>query len=340
MALVAQPSSFQIAPAGLEHLRRVAHPALVLAPTGFVDDIAVRLAHAGIQDAVARRDSAPVFDWLMTLVALQGISDEVAFGWDERHGGVQWAQIDTELRAYPSCPRLRSYWHFEDCGYRKRLGTCAEPKHLPQCPLPHLNLRKGSLNQSAFHLALFIRDVCGGDLVGWLDARLAEADPGLGAPNRAAVLGIAVSAPLTGIHSTGPKLWPMMLGELLLVGDPDRERWVTAGAGQIAVDSLVHNFLHRTGTLRRCGAEHVYGPACYACDGCADILRAFSETVDARQFDPTYPAVFPRFLQHCLWRFCAADGLNICNGNRVDDRFPCWLKFCPAGPDCDRVALR
>ncbi len=97
------------------------------------------------------------------------------------------------------------------------------------------------------------------------------------------MLGVAVVKPLTGVVGIGPKLWSLMLAELLLVGDPGRERWVTAGAGMIAVDSLVHNFLHRTGSLRRCGADHHYGPACYAPGGCADILRRFAETIDARQ---------------------------------------------------------
>ncbi len=46
-------------------------------------------------------------------------------------------------------------------------------------------------------------------------------------------------------------LWSMILPELLLVGDPDRERWVTTGASFVAVDSLVHNHLNRTGILRR-----------------------------------------------------------------------------------------
>ena len=325
---------------GLDHFWRVAYPALVLAPTDFVEEIASRLADVGVQDAVARRDSGPIFDWLMTLVALQGISDDVAFGWDERHGGVRWAEVDEALRARPSCPRLQSYWHFHGCGYRKGTGVCAEPGHLPRCPLPRLKLRKGGLNQSAFHLALFVRDVCRRDLVAWLDARLAGADPGVGAPDRAAALGRAVTTPLAGVTGIGPKLWPMMLGELLIVGDPGRERWVVAGAGMIAVDSLVHNWLHRTGTLRRCGAEHAYGPACFAPGGCADILRAFADTVDARQFNPAFPRCFPRFVQHAIWRFCATGGLDVCNGNRVDDRESCRLRFCPAGPVCDRVPLR
>src|SRR5205085_2789288 len=36
--------------------------------------------------------------------------------------------------------------------------------------------RKGDLNQAAYSLLLFIRDLCDGDLVGWIDQRLATAD--------------------------------------------------------------------------------------------------------------------------------------------------------------------
>jgi hypothetical protein len=40
----------------------------------------------------------------------------------------------------------------------------------------------------------------------------------------------------------------------------------------IAIDTLVHNFLHRTGILERLGAGHPYGLGCYQPNGCADIM--------------------------------------------------------------------
>ncbi len=328
-----------IDPAGIAHLRQVAYPALVSGPVGFLGEIAVRLAAAGVQCAVARRDSAPIYDWLMTLVSLQGISDQVALGWDAEHGGVTWAEVNRALDARPSCPRLRSWGRFQGCGYRKGRGTCAEPGHYQRCPLPKRALRKGGLNVAAFGLALFVREVCAGDFVAWLDASLAHADPGPGSANRAETLGIAVVKPLTGIVGIGPKLWSLMLAELLLVGDPGRERWVTAGAGMVAVDSLVHAFLHRTGSLRRCGAEHRYGPACYAPGGCAEILRRLAESIDARQFNPRFPAHFPRWVQHALWQFCSEVGGGPCNGRRINDRGPCRQRHCPAFARCDRVTL-
>ncbi len=324
---------------GVNHLWPVAYPALLLAPIDFVEEIADRLATRHIQDAVARHDTAPIFDWLMTLVSLQGISDAVALGWDARHGGITWAEVNSALVARPSCPRLRSFGRFQGCGYRRARGICAEPAHQGGCPLPRHALRKGGLAVAAYSLALFIRDICAGDFVAWLDASLTDADPGPGSANRAEVLGMAVVKPLTGIVGIGPKLWSLMLAELLLVGDPGRERWVTAGAGMIAVDSLVHNFLHRTGSLRRCGADHRYGPACYAPGGCAEILRHLAATVDARAFNPRFPAHFPRWVQHALWQFCSEVGGGPCNGRRIDDRRSCRQRHCPAYARCDRIPL-
>jgi len=334
------PIPFDIDRAGLDHLRLVALPALHLAPSDFIAEIAARLAAVGIQEAVARRDSGPICDFILSLVSLQGISDLVAFNWDARHGGIRLAEVDADLRTDPSCPRLRSFWRFRGCGYRKGSGTCAEPDHQPRCPLPRHPLRKGQLNVAAFGLGLFVRDVCGGDIVSWLDASLAHADLGPDTPNRAATLGMAVVAPLSATEGFSSKMISMIFAELLLVGDPGRERWVTAGAGMIAVDSLVHNWLHRTGALHRCDAEHRYGPACYAPGGCADILRRFAETVDARQFNSAFPATFPRFVQHAIWRFCAEGGENICNGRRIDDLGRCGQRHCPAFARCDRVSLR
>ncbi len=158
----------------------IVRPALLLAPRNYLDAIAVRLCEAHIQDAVSRRDSAAIFDWLMASISLQGISDAIALGFDARHGGVRYAEIESALRRPPICCRLHCYWRFEACRYRKGEGSCAEPGLQPFCPLPKHPLRKGSLNVAAYSLFLFIRDVCDGDFVGWIDARLEGADPGLG----------------------------------------------------------------------------------------------------------------------------------------------------------------
>jgi hypothetical protein len=132
----------------------------------------------------------------------------------------------------------------------------------------------------------------------------------------------------------------MALSNLLLSAGPQRPLWAEVGATMVVVDSLVHNFLHRTGILRRLRAEHPYGERCYRAGGCADILARLAADIDARQFNPAFPKPFPRFVQSAVWRYCAADGLDICNGNRIDDDAACDNRHCQLFRRCDRVALR
>lgn len=318
---------------------RAARPALALASPDFLVDVSDRLRGASVPEAIVNRESSPIVDWVLRLFALQGISDRGAFAFDERHGGVRSLEIEAGLRLSPPCSVLRCYWSFQACRYRKGKRTCAAPELLPGCPLPRHDLRKGGLNVAAYGLHLFVRDVCRGDLVGWIDTRLADADRREGASARAARMRDAIIVPLSCIPNTGPKLWNMILADLLLAGDQNRERWVTTGAYMIAIDTLVHNFLHRTGALRRHGAEHTYGSACHGPNACAHVIEALAEQIDARQFNPVFPVVFPRFIQHAIWQFCAAGGRNICNGVQVDARQRCQQAACPVFAFCDRIAV-
>ena len=131
----------------------------------------------------------------------------------------------------------------------------------------------------------------------------------------------------------------MALSGLLLAGDPQRVPWFEAGTIMIAVDTLVHNFLHRTGILGRLGAGHPYGPACYAPGGCAEILERIAANIDARRFNPAFPANFPRFVQQAIWRFCAQQQLNQCNGKKIDDNRRCNLRSCILFDNCARLKL-
>ena len=45
----------------------------------------------------------------------------------------------------------------------------------------------------------------------------------------------------------------------------------------IAIDTLVHNLLVRTGILARFAADHSYGAACYQASGCAEIIEAVAQ---------------------------------------------------------------
>ena len=50
-----------------------------------------------------------------------------------------------------------------------------------------------------------------------------------------------------------------------------------------------------------------------------DIIQTVAERIDASQFNPRFPKVFPRFVQHAIWRYCAENGLDVCNGNQIND---------------------
>jgi hypothetical protein len=303
----------------------------------FVADARESLEAEGVREAVRTRNTAALFDWLVSILSYQGISDQVASDYMERHGLATWQAIERDLGRTPSCPKLRSYWQFHDCRYNKSRYTCAELVHLPGCPLPNYWLRNGRLNQTAYALHLFIRDVADGDLVGWIDRRLnaAAKQPG---PDRLARMRMAVLDPLKEVYGVSDKMLMMALSVLFL-GVPGRRRWLEVGGSMIAVDTLVHNFLHRTGILHRFRADHAYGLACYRPGGCAEIIDTVAEQIDARQFNRRFPKTFPRFVQHAIWRYCSQQGLDICNGNQIDDRKHCDNKECDLYSICDRITL-
>ena len=127
-----------------------------------------------IEGAIVRHDTPRLFDWLFSAFSFQGISDRVARGYIRDHGSVTWRQIEEAFASKPHCPRLRSYWAHDHCGYDKGSGCCSEPEYTGTCPLPRHNLRNGRLNQTAYSLFLFVRDIAGGDIVGWIDRQLSE----------------------------------------------------------------------------------------------------------------------------------------------------------------------
>jgi len=154
----------------------IVYPALAIAPPTFLSDIRRSLSEAGVSSAVARHDDAPIFDWIMSLVPLQGISDANAASYARSHGQARWVEIERALLSRPSCTKLRSYWNFHACGFKRTSWSCSESGHFLECPLPRHPLRKGLLNQAAYSLFLFLRDVCEDDFVSWIDEQLRAAD--------------------------------------------------------------------------------------------------------------------------------------------------------------------
>lgn len=289
----------------------------------------------GLTTAVDAHDTPVIFDWLMGVLSYQGISDAVAEGYIDRNGNVTWADIEGSLATHPECEKLQGYWGFTGCQYHKGFQTCAEPDQFNDCPLPRHLLRNGRLNQTAYSLFLFIRDTAGGDIVGWIDDQLADYP----AANDLAAARAALVAPLRHVYGVSDKVIGMALATLLMGAGATRPKWFDVGASFIVVDTLVHNFLHRTGILARLSAAHPYGPACYRPCGCADALFAIAATIDARRFNPAFPKTFPRFVQHAIWRYCSQSGLDICNGNQIADASPCTNTWCRLYSRCDRLVL-
>jgi hypothetical protein len=255
----------------------------------YVDDLRTQLRQSGVLEAVRNHDTPRLFDWLMSVLSFQGIADRVARDFIDRYGNVTWSDIEQSYAAAPECAKLGGYWRFHDCRYHKLAGTCAEPNHIAACPLPRHPLRNGRLNQTAYSLFLFIRDVADGDLVGWLDQQLSESKSARLAAARERLVG-----PLRSIYGVSDKVLAMALSALLMGARRRGSRWFDVGASFVVVDTLVHNFLHRTGILRRLDAEHPYGNGCYRPGGCAEVLEQVAAHIDAttRHFRGSSPALF------------------------------------------------
>ncbi len=241
-------------------------------------------------------------------------------------------RLEVALAKSPSCRKLKSYWHFKSCGFGKAARECSEPHHFGRCPLPKHDLRNGRLNQTAYSLYFWIRDVADSDLVGWIDDRLRCA-AALNPNNPVPAMREAVVAPLRNIFGAADKVLQMSLASILLAAH-DRPLWNGTGGSMIAIDSLVHAWLARSGILANLKGTHPYGPRCYGPNGCAEILEKIAGRIDARQFNRSFPARFPRFIQFALWRYCAQEALGICNANRI--RKGCELQWCQLYPCCAR----
>jgi hypothetical protein len=296
------------------------------------------LQDRGVVQAIKNHDTATLFDWLIEIFSLQGISDAVAFDYIAEHGSVRWSEVAHDLSQAPSCPKLKGYWRFHDCRYTKGTTSCSQPDQIDTCPLPRHPLRNGRLNQMAYSLYFFMRDIADGDFVSWIDQQLISVEAR--SPDRLNELCEAIVAPLRNLYGVSDKVLAIALSPLLMALGKRERSWFAVGASLVAVDTLVHNFLHRTGILRRFSADHVYGDRCYGPGGCASILRLIATHIDAREFNPSFPATFPRFVQHAIWRYCAESGLDICNGNRIADSARCDNAHCQLFRHCDRIALR
>ncbi len=282
--------------------------------------------------AIDARDTTAIYRMLIDGFSLQGISDTNAFAYISKHGNAEWSALSTVLQSTDRiCPKLDGFEQYRGCRFRKHAATCANQASLPECPVPKLRLRKGLLNEQAVSLYFFVAEKCEGDVVAFIEQQLAA---GASAPDPITSQRELLVAAFGGVVGVSRKLASMMLATLLLAAGPRRPAWEAVGRSMIVIDSLVHNFLVRTGILSDFNAEHAYGPRCYGQAGCEAVLRLITAGLsDGASWSP-------REVQHAIWRFCAGGELGICNGNNIDDRKRCRLASCPLRKRCRRIALR
>jgi hypothetical protein len=201
---------------GYAYAHRIIYTVCCLAgAASFVADARDNLVNEGVLGAIEGHNTPVLFDWMVRAFSFQGIADAVAADYMDRHGALTWSVVAADLDAGPACPKLQSYWQLHDCGYHKGSGTCNEPDYMSGCPLPRHPLRNGRLNQTAYSLFLFIRDIADGDLVAWIDTQLAGADDQTG-PDRLTSMTESLVGPLRQVYGVSDKVVMMTLSSLLL----------------------------------------------------------------------------------------------------------------------------
>ncbi len=218
--------------------------------------------------------------------------------------------------ASAQCPKLVSFSSFHDCGYRKLPRRCNNPDLIEACPLPKFDMKRGNLNQMVFSLYLFLRDVCGNDFYNFIRSEFKEKDQKKVGDQVQAFL-----AQFGQVYNVGPKLIDMVFSHLFFTRTP---RWDSReiGAEMVAIDTLVHNFLARTGTLDEYKRPHKYGIACHTHKGCVGVIEEIAREIDCWKYNPNYPAYFPRLVQLYIWAYCSMNRENVCNGNKCKDGKP------------------
>src|ERR1700720_1507927 len=95
----------------INHAVRLIHAVCGLAGSAtLIDEIRAELRAEKVRAAIRNHVTAAVFDWLMAGLSYQGISNQVAHDYMERHGRATWQSIKQALDRGASCPKLKTYW--------------------------------------------------------------------------------------------------------------------------------------------------------------------------------------------------------------------------------------
>ena len=302
---------------GADHAYRLIYQACCLAgSTNLLEDL--RDAETGLPAIVSRRDTPALFDWWVSALSYRPYQ----MPWPMStcaSASVTWRGLTRDLassdQGVPSCKAI---------GITAAAGTTRAAAPVPSlttsgaAPAPASPAQWAAQPDRLFPVPVHTRHCRKrpGRLVRQPTCRCGHRTGGRQAARNAQ----ALIGPLRNVFGVSDKVLTMTLSAILISAPNTWPHWSAVGCSLIAVDTLVHNFMARTGILRRLGADHAYGAACYQPGRCAQIIEATAAKIDATKFNPTYPADFPRFVQHAIWRYCAQQGLDVCNGNRIDDR--------------------
>lgn len=110
-----------------------------------------------------------------------------------------------------------------------------------------------------FSLYFFLRDVCQNDFYRFIQTHF---DKGKQAKSQVQDFIQTFSQ----VYNVGPKLIDMAFSHIYFTQYPGWD-YRRVGAEMVAIDTLVHNFLSRTGTLDEYKKPHKYGPACHTQKG-------------------------------------------------------------------------
>src|SRR5580693_6235616 len=122
--------------AALTHATRLIFRVCHIAGTAaFIEESGLGPEGKDLRKAIRSQNTAALFDHLVAALSYQSISDEVAKNFMDCHGLPSWHGS----KARPSCPKLRSYWHFHDCrrvrlfAYRGRLTRGRQSPAFSSC---------------------------------------------------------------------------------------------------------------------------------------------------------------------------------------------------------------
>ena len=222
---IAKPSAAAIA-----HAVRLIHAVCGLAGSAtWIDDIRADLRADKVQAAIRHRETAVVFDWLMAALSYQGIADAVAYDYMERHGRAAWRDIDQKLGRGVQSPQAQATGISMAAATKRAAGPVPSPSTSARCPLPSHDLRNGHLNQTAYSLFLFIRDIADGDL-DRLDRRPTGGRQQSAGPDRLPAWAAALIEPMREIYGVSDKVLAMALSALLLGAPKKLVLWAEVGA--------------------------------------------------------------------------------------------------------------